>query len=399
LYYLQEPSSMAVAEAVRPEPGWSVVDLAAAPGGKTTHLASLVGPAGVVVANEVVGSRLRPLHDNLDLWGARSVVTTSTTLNRLEGASFDAAILDAPCSGEGLFRRNPDSIRQWSPDIVRGSAKRQARLLADAARLVRPDGVLVYSTCTFAVEENEERVAEFLAEVPGWELEEVHADGFAAGVSLPPAPTERTVRLWPHRVAGEGQFFARLRRVGDGRVPALASEKVRDRSSTSSDVTRRQRARSRRVPAAEVRAAWWEFHARTVPGLEAPAERILVREDRVFLLPERPPVVPVDRLARPGLPLGRLRPGRFEPHPALACALTPDEVGLVVSWPLGSPELAAYLHGETVPSDGPDGWVLICFERWGLGWAKRTQGVLKNMFPAHLRQVSSPRPSEPTPRG
>lgn len=390
LFYLQEPSSMAVAEAVRPvapRPGWSVIDLAAAPGGKTTHLSHLAGRDGLVVANEVIGSRLRPLHDNLDFWGARNVVTMSTALDDLGGSGvrFDAAVLDAPCSGEGLFRRHPESIREWSPDIVLGSARRQARLLTEAARLVRPGGVLVYSTCTFAVEENEERVAEFLTKVPGWELDRTTpAPGFAAGMSLPPAPTERAVRLWPHRLAGEGQFFARLRRTGDQPAELSAAD----------EPARRKRRAGRRpagkpepgkVTEAEIRRAWQEFRARTTPGLEAPEERVLIRDDRAFLLPATSPV-PADRLARPGLPLGRLRPGRFEPHPALATALAEAEVAQRVSWRWGTPELASYLRGETVPSDGPDGWVQVCFESWGLGWAKRTQGVLKNMFPAHLRQ-------------
>jgi NOL1/NOP2/fmu family ribosome biogenesis protein len=139
------------------------------------------------------------------------------------------------------------------------------------------------------------------------------------------------------------------------------------------------------VARAEVRRAWQEFRTRAVPGLDAPDERVLIRDDRVFLLPEHFPVLPPEVLARPGLPLGRARPGRFEPHPALATALTDSEVAQRVSWPQGS-ELAAYLRGETVPSDGPDGWVQVCLESWGLGWAKRTGGVLKNMLPPHLRQ-------------
>lgn len=397
LFYLQEPSSMAVAEAVRPQPGWSVVDLAAAPGGKTTHLNHLVGDGGLVAANDVVGSRLRPLHDNLNLWGARNVVTMSTALDEFDGPGvvFDAAVLDAPCTGEGLFRRHPDSIREWSSDAVQGSAKRQARLLRDAARLVGPGGVLVYSTCTFSVEENEQRVADFLCDQPGWELESVAmAPGYAAGVTLPSAPTEQTVRLWPHRVAGEGQFFARLRRSGD------ETDNAPDAESSHGRFQRRRSHRSGRpragrtgaaggVTEASVRRAWQEFWSRTAPGLHAPDERVLVRDDRVFLLPERSPVLPLAGLARPGLPLGRSRPGRFEPHPALATALTESEVGQRVSWDRDATELAAYLRGETVPSDGPDGWVQVCFESWGLGWARRTKGVLKNMFPIHLRQQAA----------
>jgi 16S rRNA C967 or C1407 C5-methylase (RsmB/RsmF family)/NOL1/NOP2/fmu family ribosome biogenesis protein len=397
LYYLQEPSSMAVAEAVQPEPGWSIIDLAAAPGGKATQLSDLVGSGGLVAANEVVGSRLRPLHDNLDLWGARNVVTLSKSLDELGnwGAHFDAAVLDAPCSGEGLFRRNPESIREWSPEIVAGSARRQARLLTEAARLVRPGGVLVYSTCTFAVEENEQRVADFLSELPGWELDSVAmAPGFSAGVRFPSAPTERTVRLWPHRLAGEGQFFGRLRRTGSepGVSPAAEQSRGRPKRRNARRLGHSGAGRAgagSTVPEAQVRRVWQEFRTSAVPGLHAADERVLVRGDRVFLLPERSPVLPLEALARPGLPLGRARPGRFEPHPALATALTDTEVAQRVTWQQGASELTAYLRGETVPSGGPDGWVQVCFESWGLGWARRSQGVLKNRFPIHLREQAA----------
>ena len=354
LFYLQEPSSMSPAETLVPNPGAMVVDLAASPGGKTTALADLIGPHGVVVANEVVGSRLRPLHDNLDLWGAANVVTASRSVDVLtqEGAQFDAALLDAPCSGEALFRRNPAAVRQWSVAAVAGSARRQRGLLNAATRLVRPGGALVYSTCTFETEENEERIDGVLTAHPGWRL-------------------DTTVRLWPHRVAGEGQFVARLVNASP---PAPA------------------RADDRRTPGRpdDARRAWEQFARIGVPGFDGPTERIVTRGDRVFLAPPTAPPLASDLLARPGLPLGRVRPGRFEPHPALACAVRPDDVDMRVDWRGDSPELAAYLRGETVVRAGPDGWVLVCFERWGLGWARRRDGVLKNHLPSHLRTRNPP---------
>jgi NOL1/NOP2/fmu family ribosome biogenesis protein len=253
----------------------------------------------------------------------------------------------------------------------------------------------VYSTCTFAVEENEQRVADFLSELPGWELDSVTmAPGFAAGVTLPPARTDRAVRLWPHRLAGEGQFFARLRRTGN--APDVRPADEPSRSGSKRPMSRRlghsgagRAGRGRTVPQAEVRRAWQGFRTRAVPGLHAPDERVLIRGDRVFLLPEHSPVLPPEELARPGLPLGRARPGRFEPHPALATALTDSEVAQRINCEHRAPELAAYLRGETVPSGGPDGWVQVCFESWGLGWAKRSHGVLKNMFPVHLREQAA----------
>jgi 16S rRNA C967 or C1407 C5-methylase (RsmB/RsmF family) len=220
LCYVQEPSAMAVAEALDVRPGQRVLDLAAAPGGKATQVAGRLGGQGVVVANEVQRGRVQALADNLDRWGSPRTVLAGETVARLADAlpaGFDRVLLDAPCSGEGLFRRNPAAAAQWRPGHVPGSAERQRGLLADAARLVRPGGVLVYSTCTFAPEENEQQVAGFLTTHPDWRLLEIPGhQGFAPGRPdwSPDGPPElaRTVRLWPHRLRGEGHFVAKLGR-------------------------------------------------------------------------------------------------------------------------------------------------------------------------------------------
>jgi 16S rRNA C967 or C1407 C5-methylase (RsmB/RsmF family) len=218
LFYVQEPSAMAVGEALDVRPGQRVLDLTAAPGGKTTLIAGRLGAEGVVVANELQRSRVQALVDNLDRWGSWRTAIASEAVaglaDRLPGI-FDRVLLDAPCSGEGLFRRSPAAAAQWRPGHVRGSADRQRGLLADAARLVGPGGILVYSTCTFAPEENEQQVAGFLAAHPGWELGEIPwHEGFASGrpdwSPGGPPDLERTVRLWPHRVQGEGHFIAKL---------------------------------------------------------------------------------------------------------------------------------------------------------------------------------------------
>ncbi|MQA84819.1 MAG: rRNA methyltransferase [Streptosporangiales bacterium] len=374
LFYLQEPSAMGPAEALGEQPGAVVADLAAAPGGKTTRLAELVGSDGLVAANDVDGRRLRSLHDNLDRWGADNVVTMSLSIDRLAAIApeaFDAAVLDAPCSGEGLFRRDRDAVREWSPAAVRGAARRQARLLADAARLVRPDGLLIYSTCTFAVEENEERVAVFLAEHPDWEVEDAAAadPAFARGVDVAGQPTERTALLWPHRLRGEGHFVARLRRHRDapGRRPARRR---------ASDGTRRD---------PRTRAAWETFRRAHTPGLRVPEDLLVTRDDRIYLRPAADVPLPSDVLVRPGVSLGRARPGRFEPAQALAGLLAADAVSSVATWPDEDPRWAEYLGGAEIPDPGPDAWVLVCAHGWGIGWARRRGGVLKNFLPRALR--------------
>src|SRR4029453_5295623 len=222
LCYVQEPSALAAAEALDVRPGQRAPALAPAPGGTAPQAAGRLGGHGVVVANEVQRGRVQALADNLDRWGSPRTVLAGETVARLAAAlpgGFDRVLLDAPCSGEGLFRRNPAAAAQWRPGHVAGNAERQRGLLAGAARLVRPGGVLVYSTCTFAPEENEQQVAWFLAANPGWRL---LAIPLPPGVAprrpdwSPGAPPEltRTVRLWPHHLRGEGHFIAKLGRPG-----------------------------------------------------------------------------------------------------------------------------------------------------------------------------------------
>jgi 16S rRNA C967 or C1407 C5-methylase (RsmB/RsmF family)/NOL1/NOP2/fmu family ribosome biogenesis protein len=387
LFYLQDPAAMSVVEVMDPRPDWWVADLAAAPGGKTTHLLSRLGEEGLVFANDVAGSRLAVLHENLDRWGATGVVTASIELDDLAESlteAFDAVLLDAPCSAEALLRRDPALFSQWSPAAVSGAARRQGRLLAAAARLVRPGGVLVYSTCTFEVEEDESQVAAFLERQPEWKLAEVvRRPGFDPGLQLPPWPTERTVRLWPHRLPGDGQFVARLeRRAGvHRREPRRA-----DRAGPSRGP---RRARSRRPdPGADrqVVRQWEEFVAQTCPGLQLLPGRPLARGQYLYHVAAPAQPLPLSRLARPGTPLGAARPGRFQPSHALACMLDPDLASSRVSWTERDEELKRFLRGETVESAGPEGWVLICYERWGIGWGRRSKGVIKNFLPRQLRR-------------
>jgi 16S rRNA C967 or C1407 C5-methylase (RsmB/RsmF family)/NOL1/NOP2/fmu family ribosome biogenesis protein len=386
LFYLQDPAAMSAVEVLDPQPGWKVVDLAAAPGGKTTHLLSRVGADGLVFANEVVGRRLRPLHENLDRWGARSVVTAALDLERLAAlapGSFDAALLDAPCSGEALFRRDPELAARWSPSAVAGSARRQHRLLGLAARLVRPGGTLLYSTCTFEVEENEWQVAELLREQPGWEVvEAARRPGFERGVPLPPWSTERTIRLWPHRAPGDGQFVARLRRREDGPADLPEPERGRIRWRPDRRPQTRDAGAERRLL-----SQWADFRAETAPGLVLPEGRPVVRGPQLYHLPVGAEELPLASglLARAGTPLGTGRPALFHPSQALACLLGPGQVAHSVSWQAADERMEAYLRGETVDSPGEDGWVLVCYERWGIGWGRRSGGVIKNLLPHHLR--------------
>ena len=378
LCYVQEPSALAVGAALDVRPGQRVLDLAAAPGGKTTLAAGRLGDRGVVVANEVQRGRVQALADNLDRWGsARTMLAAETVARlaeRLPGA-FNRVLLDAPCSGEGLFRRNPAAAAQWRPGHVRGSAERQRALLADAAALVRPGGVLVYSTCTFAPEENEQQVAGFLAAHPDWELLELPAhQGFTPGRpdwsadGLP--ELARTVRLWPHHLRGEGHFIAKLARPGSG--GRLPTGPLPTGPLPAGPGAGRQ----------AVVDAWRGFAA---DALEEEPAGVTVVGERAYLVPDPEVAGAGVRLVRPGLLAGRVRPGRFEPAHALAMA-----VGVATARRgrrLDDAEAAAWVRGEALGHQGPDGWMVVGWNGWPLGWGRAAGGSLKNHYPKGLRTM------------
>jgi 16S rRNA C967 or C1407 C5-methylase (RsmB/RsmF family)/NOL1/NOP2/fmu family ribosome biogenesis protein len=393
LCYVQEPSALAVGEALDVRPGLRVLDLAAAPGGKTTLVAGRLGRQGVVVANELQRGRVPALADNLDRWGSWRTMLCGESVARLAGrlpGVFDRVLLDAPCSGEGLFRRNPAAAAQWRPGHVRGSAERQRGLLADAARLVRPGGVLVYSTCTFAPEENEGQVAGFLRAQPGWEVLAIpRHQGFAPGRPdwCPGGPPElaRTVRLWPHRLRGEGHFVAKLGRPGG---PGRAGGELapRDRGPRRRGVADRGvvdlRSSTGRRGRGPVLDAWRAFAADT---LDADLAVVAVAGERAYGIPDEELAGADLRFVRPGVLLGRARPGRFEPAHALAMAAGPAMVRR--SRRLDDAEVEAWLRGEALAGGGPPGWTLVTAGDWPLGWGREAGGTLKNHFPKGLRTM------------
>ena len=278
LYYIQEPAAMAPAEVLAPRPGERVLDLAAAPGGKTTHLAALMQGQGLLVANDVQPHRAREMTNNLDRWGATHIVVLSEKPQRLAerwGAFFDRVLLDAPCSGEGMFRKDPTARSTWTPKHVQRCAALQDKILRHAARLVRPGGYLLYSTCTFNPEEDEGTVARFLARHPDFEVVPIpRREGFAPGRPdwlNPPGPEalRHAVRLWPHKAPAEGHFIVLLRRRED--APA--------------ELPRAQPLRVGRLNA-EHSQLYRRFVEETLTISPAPEERLAAFGHRLYAVPE-----------------------------------------------------------------------------------------------------------------
>ena len=293
----------------------------------------------MLFSNEIVPNRANVLLGNLERMGARNAVITSMDpekLTALTGPIFDAVLVDAPCAGEGMFRKDPGAVAEWSPEHVLSCARRQRAILASAQKAVKPGGQLVYSTCSFSPAENEENVAWFLSEYPDFELVE-----------------ER--RLYPHTSLGEGQYAARLRRRGEAPATAYLAPK------------------NSKAPLAEA------FIDEACTGLKAPLR--LLPDGRALLLPPLPCALDGMRVLRAGLLLGEVVKGRFVPAHALAMA---SGLPLARRVSLSASDALRYLHGETLPTDTV-GWCAVTHAGLALGLGKGTDGILKNHLPKGLR--------------
>ena len=355
VYYLQEASAMAPVTLLDPQPGEIVCDLCAAPGGKSTQIASRLLGEGLLVSNEIHPKRAKILSRNMERMGVANALVTNETPERLAKQfpnSFDRVLVDAPCSGEGMFRKEEAAVTDWSVETVQMCAARQLEILESAGQMLRPGGRLVYSTCTFSPEENEQVIAAFLAEHSDFELQDVDAPWFDR-------VSQGNYRMWPHKLLGEGHFAAVLRKRGEGK-----------------ELPERQKMQ----PAPGV---WQEF-ARDMQ-ISLPKGGALLFGQSLFWIPEQMPQLKGLKVLRPGLELGELKKGRFEPAHALALwiktcknvvELAPDDTAV-----------EAYLQGQVIPG-GQKGWCLVTVGGYSLGWCKGDGVQLKNHYPKGLRRTS-----------
>ncbi|MDE6929672.1 MAG: RsmF rRNA methyltransferase first C-terminal domain-containing protein [Lachnospiraceae bacterium] len=407
MYYIQEPSAMAVAQLLEVKPGDWVLDLCAAPGGKTTQIAGELMGRGILVCNEIHPSRAKILSQNVERMGISGAVVTSEDSEKLAkrfGPVFDKIVIDAPCSGEGMFRKDEEARLQWSREHVRECAERQARILDNGAAMVKSGGRLVYSTCTFSPEENEETIlafldrhSEFQVETPG-KLWLGFSPGKPQWSSDPEHAREKnlqaTIRIWPHKARGEGHYMAVLKK--EGTAAAKASMAKQDS----------------RLPVD--REEWQNYEAFIKDTLkEAKAKELLGRArgdyllfgDQLYLLPEGAKELfgkkGADglRILRPGLHLGEFKKKRFEPSHGLALFLKPEEVkqcrNLTIQDPEEYREAVEYIKGMSLNTEAArphslpyKGWVLIAVDGMSLGWVKAAGNALKNHYPKGLRWVS-----------
>jgi NOL1/NOP2/sun family putative RNA methylase len=379
LYYLQEPSAMGAAEILGPLPGERVLDISAAPGGKTTHIAALMQNSGLLVANEIHPRRVWDLAENLERCGVQIAAVTNETPEKLSahfGAFFDRVLLDAPCSGEGMFRKSVIARTQWTPELVQGCSTRQQAILPIAASLVKPGGTLVYCTCTFSPEENEQVIGRFLHKHPDFNLSPINQKpSYSPGVRQWAAeyrdfPLENTIRIWPHHSIGDGHFIALLRRMSTAEYPSFSSASLSSQSISGLSL--------------EQTRQFQHFLDDNLVNADL-KNRLFLSGSYLYQLPAGLPHLDSLKVIHPGWWLGIFKKDRFEPAHALALGLQANQAQRSLDLASDKSILYRYLHGESFPSPGEDGWTVITLNGFPLGWGKRAQGIMKNAYPRGLR--------------
>lgn len=373
LYYIQEPSAMSAAALLAPKPGMRVLDLCAAPGGKSTQLATYLGDSGLLVSNEINTQRSRILSQNIERMGIKNAIVTnedSFVLASHFPGFFNAIQVDAPCSGEGMFRKLPEAIEQWSMENVAICAARQKEILDNAAVMLKPGGTIVYSTCTFSKEENEDVIEYFLERHPDFTLEEME-------------------RFWPHKVDGEGHFVAKLVRRG-----CVDTDLKADRKTKKNKNSKNRKNETKPALTKENMKLLSEFLDETISEDMAAwikNSRLVMFGEQLYRLPDMEVDIKGLKVQRAGLHIGEFKKQRFEPSHSLALALKLSEAKNVVKLTWDDPQTTGFFNGQSVmlsdeqTAECKKGWALVCVDGYPAGWGKVNGAQVKNHYPKGLR--------------
>lgn len=345
---------MAPVALLDPQPGERICDLCAAPGGKTTQIAGRMAGKGFLLCNEINPKRAKILSRNIERMGVANALVTNEHPQKLGerfSEFFDRVLIDAPCSGEGMFRKEEAAVTDWSIETVQMCARRQAEILDSGALLVRPGGRLVYSTCTFAPEEDEVAVSEFLKRHPEFVPDPIVNPWFDAGKN-------GSYRMWPHKLRGEGHFAAVLRKKGQPQDTP--------KSAVSEKLPRE-----------------WTSFAKEL-GISLPSGKAITFGAELYWAPEEMPALSGLKVLRPGLALGTVKKDRFEPAHALALWLS--SCNQITALSSQSSEIDAYLHGDVIAGSA-QGWCLVTVDGYSIGWGKGDGTRIKNHYPKGLRKL------------
>lgn len=361
LYYIQEPSAMLVADALPIEPDDFVLDMCAAPGGKSCEIASRLTGEGVLIANDIEASRARILSENIERFGLDNTIVTNVDPMRFTKQfqeAFDKIVLDAPCSGEGMFRKLEQAVDTWSEDKVLECAHIQKNLLKGAYDMLKQGGMVIYSTCTYSYEENEAMVHYAVDEL-GFELLPLSkSHGLCPGVDL-----DEVVRCYPHHYRGEGHFIALLRKPGN----------------SPRKVVRPMKPQVSQADLKVLKAFYQETLNKQVPAY------IIENNGHLYAIKKNFPELKGIRVLRNGLYLGEVRKNRFIPSYSLALTLTKEDVKRSYDYSCDSEEIKKYIHGETLEGTGNKGFGVIFVDGYPLSFYKESNQI-KNLFPKGLRR-------------
>ncbi len=370
MVYIQEPAAMSAVASVEIEPDWKILDLCAAPGGKSTQAAAKL-TSGMIISNEIIPSRCKILTGNVERLGFKNAITTCADAKRLSslfGEEFDLVIVDAPCSGEGMFRKDETAICEWSLSNVKLCAERQAEILGHINSLVKDGGYLLYSTCTFSLEENEMLVDSFLQEHSEFELVPVKkcvSDSTADGINFDGCKTQNIElcrRFYPHISKGEGQFIALMQKNGGSGIEAKRKNALEE------------------IPKNEQKIIF-DFLDNTLKNYSKHCVK-KYKESIVYFEPDF--IVPQGVAFSCGVTIGTVQKNYILPHHQFFMAMGKDfkrVINLTVN------EAESYLKGNTIPCDCENGWATVCIDGVTLGGAKAVNGTAKNHYPKGLRKL------------
>lgn len=373
LYYIQEPSAMITASLLPIEQGDVVLDLCAAPGGKSTELAAKLNGTGLLVTNDISHSRAKALLKNIEVFGVGNALVISESPNELAArfpAFFDKILIDAPCSGEGMFRKQSNMIKAWESNGVDLFVGLQRSILKEAVTMLKPGGTIIYSTCTFSKEENEQSIEYLLSLDKSLYLMDLPLiDGFDEGYPewgmTNNGELSKCRRLWPHRIDGEGHFVAMVKKaVNTETVVPQMPEYAFSKEKLSREAL--------------------EFIKEM--GYPFDLSRMDVQKERIYYIPEKMPFVKGLRILRCGLYMGDIKKNRFEPSQSLAMFLKASEFPRVIKLSVEDNRVIKYLKGETIEVTDEEmklcqeGLCLICVDEYPLGFGKLTKGTIKNKY-------------------
>lgn len=362
LYYIQEPSAMAVANSITFNKDDYVLDMCAAPGGKTCFAAGKLSNQGLMIANDINKLRAGILSENIERFGITNTIVTNCDPVKLDqqfNCFFDKIILDAPCSGEGMFRKLDQAVETWSINKVLECANIQKKLINSAYKMLKDEGILIYSTCTYSLEENEEQVAYMVNELNMELLDIKKHPGMTGGYK-----NDKVIRMYPHLNKGEGQFIALLKKHEQNKTTKVKLLK--------SNITSQQ--------LELIKKFYQENLNIKVPSL------LYNSNNHIYaILPQFPDLKGI-KILRTGLYLGECKKGRFEPSHSLALTLTKDDVKRYYNFKATDSEVTKYLHGETLEGTNQKGYGLILVDDYPLGFYKESNNQVKNLYPKGLRR-------------